>query len=110
MILDLRRYRKVIIVILFAIVGICLLLLSGKKYSSDITDMLPDGSVAAKMLKYLHEENVAGRITVELQDCCCRALRDRSPRAPAARIKLLRNYPAVGTAGPGHARSTAEWL
>ncbi|MFA6103842.1 MAG: hypothetical protein WCV67_11460 [Victivallaceae bacterium] len=67
MILDLRRYRKVIIVILFAIVGICLLLLSGKKYSSDITDMLPEGSVAAKMLKYLHEENVAGRITVELR-------------------------------------------
>ena len=67
MILDLRRYRKVIIVLLFVIVGICLLLLAGKKYSSDITDMLPEGSVAAQMLKYLHEENVAGRITVELR-------------------------------------------
>lgn len=67
MIFDLRRYRKIIIVILIAIVGICLLLLAGKKYSSDITDMLPEGSVAARMLKYLQEENIAGRITVELR-------------------------------------------
>ena len=40
MIFDLRRYRRIIIVILIAIVGICLLLLAGKKYSSDISAVI----------------------------------------------------------------------
>ncbi|MEI6055264.1 MAG: DUF3261 domain-containing protein [Lentisphaerota bacterium] len=66
MILDLRHHRKTIIIALFVIIGVCLLLLSTKKYSSDITDMLPEGSVASKMLKYLQEENVSGRMTIEL--------------------------------------------
>ncbi|MFA7230412.1 MAG: MMPL family transporter, partial [Victivallaceae bacterium] len=72
MILDLRQHRKAIIAILIVIVGGCLLLLAGKKFSSDITDMLPKNSVAAGMLKALSEENIAGRITVELRlndDC-----------------------------------------
>jgi predicted exporter len=103
--LDFRSNRKTTIGILIVIVGLCLLLLSGKKYSSDITDMLPEGSVAAKMLKYLHEENVAGRITVELRlnnDC------SKTEMLPYAVTKLEKslNHPEIisvftGFAMPG---------
>lgn len=67
MILDLRHHRKTIIIAIFFIIGLSLLLLSTKKFSSDITDMLPEGSSASKMLKHLQEENISGRITVELR-------------------------------------------
>ncbi len=109
MILDLRRYRKTIIVIFFAIIGMCLLLLAGKKYSSDITDMLPEGSVAAKMLKYLHEENVAGRITVELRlnDNC-----DNLKLLPQAvtQLETTLKHPEIISIFTGFAMPGAETL
>jgi predicted RND superfamily exporter protein len=72
MIADFRRYRKFSLGAIFIVSVAALMLLAGKQFNSDITDMLPADSVAAKMLRYLHEENIAGRITVELRlsrDC-----------------------------------------
>lgn len=97
MIPDLRVYRKVIAIVLIAIVVLCIWVLSGKKFTSDITDMLPDGSAPSMMLKYLNEENISGRITIELQlrdDCSNLEL---LPKAVKQLESLLRHQEIIST-------------
>ena len=109
MIVDLRQHRKIIGVILFLVVGICVLLLAGRKFSSDITDMLPEHSVAAEMLKHLQEENVSGRFTIELR------LRDGDnnpdllPQA-VTRLEALLKHPEIISVFSGFAMPSPEEL
>lgn len=64
---DHKRRRFAFCGILIALVVLCLLWLSGRRFSSDITDMLPRNSDAAGMLRLLAEENVSNKMTIELR-------------------------------------------
>ncbi len=57
----------VVWIILPVLVAICLWVIAGKTFSSNISTMLPDDSTSAKMLDALEKNRISGRFLLELR-------------------------------------------
>ena len=62
-----NRTASAVIFALFAAAALSVWILSEKHFGNEITDMLPENSEAAGILRTLHEENISSKITIEIK-------------------------------------------
>ncbi|MHB9140152.1 MAG: hypothetical protein ACYC4Q_12180, partial [Victivallaceae bacterium] len=62
-----NRTASAVIFVLVAAAALSVWILSGKHFGNEITDMLPENSEAAGILRTLHEEKISSKITIEVK-------------------------------------------